>query len=198
MLFILTQVASLKNAVDFFNTFNNTLSNSLSFLALLVSAISFLTAWCADRRTRKAESIKELLGEKESVAFAALRLNRDGLPKNKRQRNLIIEALIQACIFEGSDRTRALLYFVIQKNYKSYSKQFEHSYKTVASIFKVMGDYKKSTDQSTQSEILNLKRGRERLEILRIVLDVNAKQARSDPEEILTENNDRQNRHNNK
>ena len=47
------------------------------------------------------------------VAFAGLRLLRDGLPAEAKERGLVLAALLQACIFEGSDRARALLYRVV-------------------------------------------------------------------------------------
>ncbi|MDD7942863.1 hypothetical protein PHK61_31070, partial [Actinomycetospora lutea] len=42
-------------------------------LAVTISLASFLFAFLADRRSRKAEQIKNLLGERESVAFAGLK-----------------------------------------------------------------------------------------------------------------------------
>jgi len=76
-------------------------------LALIASAASLGVALRADYRSQKAEAIRNLLGEKETVSFGALKLSRDGFPKSRRDRQLLIEALIQACLLEGSDRARA-------------------------------------------------------------------------------------------
>src|SRR5213083_2951643 len=107
----------------------------VSILAVVVSLASFSFAWAASVRAARAEEIKNLLGEKETVGFGALKLLRDGLPgergpasvrnfdllrrrirlRDAKQRELVIGALIAACVFESSDRARALLYRVIEK-----------------------------------------------------------------------------------
>src|ERR671919_257578 len=88
----------------------------VSVVSVLLAIAAFVIARRADTRAKKAEAIKELLGEKESVAFAALKLLRDGLPSRVADRQLVLPALMQACVFEGSDRARALLYRVIELN----------------------------------------------------------------------------------
>jgi hypothetical protein len=107
----------------------------VSIIAVVVSLASFSFAWAASARAARAEEIKNLLGEKETVGFGALKLLRDGLPgeferagipkvdllrrrlrlRDAKQRELVIGALIAACMFERSDRARALLYRVIEK-----------------------------------------------------------------------------------
>jgi hypothetical protein len=112
----------------------------VAILALLVSVASFAFAWRVSRRAARAEEVKTLLGEKESVGFGALKLLREGLPgehevsgfwsrtvlrsrrhrerrrrEDSKQRELIVGALIAACVFESSDRARALLFRVIEK-----------------------------------------------------------------------------------
>lgn len=53
---------------------------------------------------RKAEMLTALQGDKEEVAFAALRLSKTGLPSEDREyRAEVILALVQAAVFEGSD-----------------------------------------------------------------------------------------------
>ena len=88
----------------------------VSIVAAAVAGVSFFLAQLADVRSRKAETIRNLLGEKETVAFGALKLMRDGLPNNDKERRLIVDSVIQACLLEGSDRARALLYRVIETN----------------------------------------------------------------------------------
>lgn len=123
----------------------------VAILALLVSVASFAFAWRASRRAARAEDVKTLLGEKESVGFGALKLLREGLPgehevsgfwswtalrsrrlrerEDSKQRELIIGALIAACVFESSDRARALLFRVIEKyRCTRFRSDFDHQY----------------------------------------------------------------------
>jgi hypothetical protein len=104
------------------------------------------------------------LGEKESVAYAALKLLRDGFPPNARDRRLVIAAVVQACVFEGSDRARALLYRVIELNRHSFTHEFGEASRSLEETFRSMADYRFPTDQ------LDLSRGRKRLHALSAVI----------------------------
>ena len=57
----------------------------VSIFAFVISLASFLFAWAASRRAAKAEEVKNLLGEKETVGFGALKLLRDGLPGEHKE-----------------------------------------------------------------------------------------------------------------
>jgi uncharacterized membrane protein len=96
-----------------------------SILAVVISIASFIVAQRSAARSKKAEAISHLLGEKETVAFAGLRLLRDGLPSDDKERTLVLAALLPACIFEGSDRARALLYRVVELNRASHREEFQ-------------------------------------------------------------------------
>ena len=97
---------------------------AVSLLALIVAISSFAIAQLVDSRSKKAEDIRTLLGDKESVAFGALKLLRDGPPARSRDRSLVTMAIMQACVFEGSDRARALLYRVKPKHSKNCRGNF--------------------------------------------------------------------------
>lgn len=129
----------------------------VSVLAALVAVASFIIARRADARSKKAEAIKHLLGAKESVAFAALKLLRDGLPKDLKDRKLVISALMQACVFAGSDRARALLYRVIEKNRKDFGEEFKAALQSIEETFDSMKSF------NFPKEELNLERGRKRI-----------------------------------
>lgn len=133
-------------------------------LALIVSLASFVVAWMADARSRNAEDVRNLLGEKESVAFGALKLMRDGLPTHPKDRKLLMLALMQACVFEGSDRARALLYRVIQKNRTSYQSELDQALRDVEETFGSMERYEFREDE------LDLSRGQRRVAAVRKVL----------------------------
>ena len=129
----------------------------LSGAALAISILSFFIAQRSAARAKKAESIYHLLGEKETVAFAALKLLRDGLPRDLEERKLVLSALLQACVFEGSDRARALLYRVIECERKKYGNEIQDAFKSISDTFDSMDRY------GFQQEELDLVRGRRRL-----------------------------------
>jgi hypothetical protein len=129
----------------------------VSVASALIALASFVVARRADARAKKTESIKNLLGEKETVAFAALKLLRDGLPDNEADRRLVISALMQACVFEGSDRARALLYRVIELNRIKYRGEFQDAIQKIEDTFNSMKTYQFQPDE------LDLSRGARRI-----------------------------------
>jgi hypothetical protein len=135
----------------------------VSIVAAAVAGVSFFLAQLADVRSRKAETIRNLLGEKETVAFGALKLMRDGLPNNDKERRLIVDSVIQACLLEGSDRARALLYRVIETNPQRHS-EFIRSLRSLEDTFSSMSQY------SFTKEDLDLSRGERRIKAVRKVV----------------------------
>jgi hypothetical protein len=129
----------------------------VAVLAVLIATASFIIARQADVRSKKAESIKSLLGEKESVAFAALKLLRERLPAKEKDRRLLLAALMQACVFEGSDRARALLYRVIELNRGQFREELRTALHAINDTFASMDKYKFTKEQ------LDLARGRRRI-----------------------------------
>jgi hypothetical protein len=63
----------------------------VSIVAVLLATASFILARRSDERPRKAEAIKSLLREKETVPFAAPQLLRDGLPESAEEQRLLLE-----------------------------------------------------------------------------------------------------------
>lgn len=133
--------------------------------ALLISVASFIISRRADARAKRAEAIKSLLGEKESVAFAALKLLRDGLPENDSERQLVIAALMQACVFEGSDRARALLYRAIEAQRTKHREEFRRALKAIEDTFTNMRGYGFAKDE------LDLSRGERRVAAVKKVIE---------------------------
>jgi hypothetical protein len=119
----------------------------VSIASALIAIISFVIARRADARSKKAESIKNLLGEKESVAFAALKLLRDGLPEKEKDRKLVLSGLMQACVFERSSRARALLYRVIELNRVKYRSEFRDALTEIKETFDSMNSYGFTEDE---------------------------------------------------
>lgn len=106
----------------------------LSTAALIISLGSFVFALVRDFRSRRAETVKNLLGEKETVAFAALKIRRKGLPRWKKERKLVIDALMQATLLEKSSRARALVYSVIKENDAKRGAEFDEAFGTLRDI----------------------------------------------------------------
>jgi hypothetical protein len=134
-----------------------TVKLTVAIAAVLISVASFVIAQRAAARAKKAQAITHLLGEKETVAFAALKLLQDGLPTNKRERTLIVAALLQASVFEGSDRARALLYRVIELNRAKFGAEFRTAFRSIKDTFESMKQY------GFEASELDLNRGERRL-----------------------------------
>ena len=64
---------------------------------------------------------------------------------------------MQACVFEGSDRARALLYRVIELNRVKYHSEFKDALQAIENTFKSMSGYQ------FQNEELDLSRGHRRI-----------------------------------
>jgi hypothetical protein len=129
----------------------------ISIFAVVVSGLSFIFAWRTDARSKKAEAIKNLLGQKESVAYAALKLLREGLPKDSANRRLVLSALMQASVFEASDRARSLVYRVVQLNRVQFRSELRDALMAIKDTFESMKGY-----GLTQQE-LDLGRGYRRI-----------------------------------
>jgi hypothetical protein len=140
----------------------------ISVVAVILSVASLALARLADVRSRKAEAIRNLLGEKETVAFGALKLLRDGLPSTPRDRRLVVAALMQATVFEGSDRARALLYRVIETNRGQFQKELDEALVALEATLTSMRQY-----AFTQEE-LDLSRGERRVAAVRKILRATA------------------------
>ncbi|MFF4732006.1 hypothetical protein ACFY3M_43440 [Streptomyces mirabilis] len=75
------------------------------------------------------------------MAFGAVKLLRDGLPSKRSDRDLVIAAVMQACVLEGSDRARALLYRDIELNREKHEPEFLDAFHRVEESFKAMDVY---------------------------------------------------------
>jgi len=141
----------------------------VSIVAVVLAVLSFALSQLAERRTRRAEAIKNLLGDKESVAFGALKLLRDGLPTRAKERTLVIDALMQACLLEGSDRARALLFRVIEENRSGdTAAEFVNGFRALEANFISMRKY------DFEENELNFKKAERRLGAVRKVLKIPA------------------------
>ena len=82
------------------------------------------------------------------------------------QRELVVGALIAACVFESSDRARALLFRVIEKYRRTpYRKEFDHQYAEFKTSVDSMVKYAFTRDE------FDPKNPKVRLEAIRKVLE---------------------------
>ncbi|SNS27521.1 hypothetical protein SAMN04488107_2005 [Geodermatophilus saharensis] len=137
----------------------------VSILAVVLALASFVVAQHSAAKARRAEDVRNLLGDKETVAFGALKVLRDGLPPQRKSRELLIGAILQACIFERSDRARALLYRVMERERVRYGSEFRAAYQRVEETFTSMSAY------GFTPEELDLRRGTKYLNVVKKVLD---------------------------
>ena len=137
--------------IDFISQFVPTDKDALTlYLALFALAVSLHSAWSAHgirAQKRKDDRIKDLLGEKETVSFAAVKLLREGLPRNSEDRAEVLAAVMQVCVLEGSNRSRAMLFAVLAENKYKYRGQIDTAYCNVLRIFEKMDKFKLTRDE---------------------------------------------------
>ncbi len=133
---------------------------AISAASALIALAALFFARRADARSIRAEAINQLLGENETVGFAAIKLLTNGLPRAKHERSLVLLAALQACIFESSDRARALLYRVIEDNMHKHGSEIRYALGVVQETYSRMDKHRFKKEQ------LDLTSGRNRLEAL--------------------------------
>jgi len=87
---------------------------------------------------KKTQDIVALLGEKEIVAFATLKLQAAGLPDKENDPEyfrLVLRAMMTACVFTSSDRARALLYDVLRRSHTKYRAEIQEALDVVTRTF---------------------------------------------------------------
>lgn len=154
-------------------------SDYISIAALIFSIFSFgMSLWERSRTKKRDEELRNiakeeaartaliqaLQGEKESIGFTASRLMKDGLPADKSYREQILLALVQAAIFSGSDRARAMVYSVLRDNYGSHRVEIDKMVALNEDRFKQFEQFQLNKEE------LDLERGTRRLKALKKIL----------------------------
>jgi hypothetical protein len=143
----------------------------------------------AEKRAKDAEDIASLLGENETVAFAALKLQTDGLPPNTGHRQLVLRAMMTACVFTSADRARAILYDVIDRyrNHAQYRGEIRDALDNVSRTFRAALEYD-FPEPSDAKDKFDLSKGVYRLQLVETVfagnkqaLEVGKSGTRQDP-----------------
>jgi hypothetical protein len=149
--------------------------------AVIALIVSLIVNIYHEYQIKKREDLSYLLGAKETVAYAALKLHQKGLPDipwyfrgylRKRRiedRKLMSDAILQACIMEGSDRARATLYYFVEKY--SNDEDIKDSFKNIKNIYEVKERYHLSMHQ------LHLKRNvSARIEAMDAIINKNKRE----------------------
>ena len=114
-------------------------------IGVLIAVASFFIARHAERVAKKKASLSHLLGSKETVAFAAMKLSQKGLPSNIEERTTILQLVMQAIIYESSDRTRAILLSTLSSHWKEYKTDIKAAHQFVLEKFHSIEKYKYSS-----------------------------------------------------
>jgi len=141
---------------------------SLTF-AILSFAISLWmtqrTEKIAKEETAKASLIQALQAEKESIGYTVQSLKERGLAQHKpSDRKQILESLVLAAIFTGSDRARVMVFSVLLENCAKYRTEIEEIVTPLEKMFEQFKSF------NFNEKELDLKSGNLRLGALRRVL----------------------------
>jgi type IV secretory pathway VirD2 relaxase len=111
----------------------------IALVALFVSALLGAIRLRDGFRERRAEITKQLLGDKEAVCAAAVKLlDGEPLPTRGKERKQLLATLMQACVLEGSDRARALLFRVVDKSRGKDREDIEKALELIEDAVKEM------------------------------------------------------------
>ena len=115
-------------------------------LTALIAAFLFFYNIRKDKKAEKVQQRNNFLGGKEPVAYAAFKILREGFEGSDKEIKEQVYTVIQGCLFEGSNRARALLYHVVIKHRNGkYAPYFKEAYDHVVETSGELNDI--STDE---------------------------------------------------
>jgi hypothetical protein len=119
-----------------------------AMVTAIVALVSLILAGWSEVRRRRAQQIAELLGDKQTVAFGAWELVRQGLPRWPRaRRKKVIQAVLHACLMNGSDRARGLLLAAINNYNDADKSEMATELSAILDAYKRLDDFKLSDDE---------------------------------------------------
>jgi hypothetical protein len=133
-------------------------SDIIATIAAVISLGSLLFSWLVYRQTQHADVLRALQGEKEAVGYMAFSLGEGRLPWTRQRRRDILKSLCLAAVFEGSDRSRALVYEALRRHAGRHRSEVDDIVSSVESRFNEVQD------------LVDLERGKRRLQALRAAL----------------------------
>ena len=136
-------------------------SDSIAAAAAVIALFSLSFSLVQYLRARHEEIIRSLQGSKESVGYIAFKLSEGKFPKRASRRKEILTSLCLAAIFEGSGRSRTLLYMALRRAMETYRVE----------VIAIIGPLEKHFLQSWVGAP-ELEKGKKRLKQLRQALDL--------------------------
>jgi hypothetical protein len=119
-----------------------------AWISMGIAFIALLFSYRTQKKVDFMEQISRLLGEKEEVAHVSLKyLQGTPLPNDKVKREELIYGLVTACLFENSDRARALCFMVIEINREKYKNEFETVLNSLKGTCNTLSEYKFSSSE---------------------------------------------------
>ncbi len=136
----------------------------VALATVVIALCSLAVAGVAERRTRHAARISELLGAKETVGFGASRLLTEGFGRPGRRRRELALAVLNACLFEGADRARGILLAAVER-YAGDVPELATELQRLRQAYRAVEGHELSTKE------LDLRNARLRLRTVKKVVD---------------------------
>ncbi|GAA1032098.1 hypothetical protein GCM10009557_29510 [Virgisporangium ochraceum] len=121
--------------------------NASDWIALFAAAVALgsvaLHLWLRrlDQQEAQHTSVMTALqGEKEAVGYEAYRIGAKGWPQRLDEREQLRDALCLAFIFEGSDRTRAMIYRALKEYPRPGHPELEETLTKLLAVFEEADD----------------------------------------------------------
>ena len=138
-------------------------------ITAIIAEVLFFYNREKDKKGQKMQDLNNFLGNKEPVAFAAFKILREkGFKGSEEEKKEQIYTVIQGCLFEGSDRARAILYHVVNKykDEKEYASHFNEAFNHLIETSKEIYEWKLSENE------LDCKNFSARMSVLRKIFKV--------------------------
>ena len=133
-------------------------SDSIAAAAVAIALLSAAFSLFQYLRARHEETIRALQGNKESVGYIAFKLSEGKFPRRAGRRKEILMSLCLAAIFEGSGRSRTMIYKALRGAMETYRAE------VIEMIHEIEKNFLESVDDS------KLVKGNKRLKQLRRAL----------------------------
>ena len=142
-------------------------SDSIAAAAVAIALLSAAFSLFQYLRARHEETIRALQGNKESVGYIAFKLSEGKFPRRAGRRKEILMSLCLAAIFEGSGRSRTMIYRPLKRAMKVKTYRAE----VIGMIDEIERHFLESVDDS------ELVKGNKRLKQLKRALGLGEDEA---------------------
>lgn len=127
------------------------ISDFIALIAVLVAFVSLILSLLHRRQVQHATTLEALQGDKEAVAYIAYEVSKAKIPRSKKMREEILEALCLAVIYQKSGRSRVMIYSALNEVAKKHNGEVQDA---VTSIEKRFHEFRGITDVSTADKRL--------------------------------------------